>query len=100
MPVYVIGTATCCLCGEKLNHKEEDINWFISDDFIDDMSDPLWKYSDQFFHYTCYNNWDKKEEFETRLNKWKEDNPDTPDNNLTDEEKSDIVNDIIFGNKK
>lgn len=60
MSIFIPGKSRCSICGNIINENQKYIG---SKFFIDDESDPFWRFSDSNFHYDCFINWDLKVEF-------------------------------------
>ncbi len=55
----------CPLCGEVIDLNSQFV---ATTHFIGDRNDQLHRYSDAAMHYTCFQNWDHREEFIDRYN--------------------------------
>jgi len=65
MALLVLGASKCSLCGEILARAQDVV---ANSAFIDDVSDPFWKYSDSGMHRQCFLDWADREEFIAKFN--------------------------------
>jgi hypothetical protein len=55
----------CAICERPLDTK---CAFVASSAFIDEPSDPLWRFSDAAMHYDCFQRWEHRREFVNKYN--------------------------------
>ena len=63
MGFFILGETSCSLCGELIRVGDDIVG---TTHFIDDDTDPLWRYSDSVMHRGCFDVWEHREEFARR----------------------------------
>jgi hypothetical protein len=65
MAIIILGKTECSLCGIVL---EEGPDIVATPHFIEDQTDPLWKYSDSGMHRRCFLAWEHRAAFVEKFN--------------------------------